>query len=222
MVIDELLARPGLARELRLLVAAAAAIWRADWSTFRQCAERARDLGQARADFEETLLQAVLFCGFPRVVTAFEQLGEVWPGPPTTIGGELPVAEQRTAGAALFAGIYGKNAADVAAMLRGFHPEFHAFVLEAAYGRILTRPHLAARERELLAVGLLAAQGQKRQFAGHARGALHFGADRAQIHEAVVTALAGGSQPGASQIGGSQRGGSQISDDASSWLQLVR
>ena len=153
------------------------------------CAESARGRGDARADFEETLLQAVLFCGFPRVVTAFETLSAAWPVATAPAGGALPQAEQAAAGQALFAGIYGQNTAAVDAMLRGFHADFHAFVFEVAYGRILTRPRLSARERELLAVGLLAAQDQVRQFAGHARGALHFGANRTELREVVVSAL---------------------------------
>jgi alkylhydroperoxidase/carboxymuconolactone decarboxylase family protein YurZ len=189
MSLDELLARPGLRPPLRLMVAAAVAIWRADWARMNECATVARRTGQPRSDLEETLLQAVLFCGFPRVVTAFEQLTAAWPvaDPPT--GGSLPVADQATAAQALFAAVYGRNAAAVDAMLRSFHADFHAFVLDVAYGRILARPALSAKDREVLAVGLLAAQDQVRQFAGHARGAMHFGATKAELREALVTVL---------------------------------
>ena len=72
------------------------------------------------------------------------------------------------AGDALFAGIYGRNEGAVRTLLRNCHQEFHDFVLQAAYGRILTRPHLDPRRRELIAVAVLAAQEQVRQFAGHA------------------------------------------------------
>lgn len=192
MSIDEMLARPGLAAEDRLLVAVAVAIWRADWEQLQRCAHAARPCGQERAEFEETLLQAVLFCGFPRVVTAFERLAEAWPAPQPPSGGGLPPAEQRAAGRALFAGIYGRNDAAVRTLLASCHGEFHDFVLEAAYGRILTRPRLAPLRRELLAVGLLAAQEQQRQFLAHARGALHFGATREQLREVLVTTFGEG------------------------------
>jgi 4-carboxymuconolactone decarboxylase len=187
--LDPLLDRDGLDAGVRVLVVAAVAIWCGDWPRLRGAARAARQRNRPRADLEETLLQAVLFCGFPRVVTAFEQLGDAWPAPQPPTGGALPAAEQGPAGRALFAGIYGKNAAAVEAMLRGFHTDFHAFVLEAAYGRVLARPHLSPRVRELIAVGLLAAQDQLRQFAGHARGALHFGASKAELREVLVTAL---------------------------------
>ena len=189
MSLEPLLQRAGLLPELRLLVITAVAIWRADWPELQQAAELGRQRGQPRADFEEVLLQAVLFCGFPRVVTAFEQLESVWPATTPPGGGGLPPAEQAAAGRALFAGIYGRNTQAVHSLLAGFHQEFHDFVLQAAYGRILTRPHLDATRRELLAVAMLAAQGQERQLLGHARGARNFGATDAQLHEVLVTAL---------------------------------
>ena len=194
MRIELLLSRPGLPGRLRVLIAVAVAIWRGDWPRVAAAMTAGRDLGQPRTDLEETLLQTVLFCGFPRVVTAFEQLAAVWPSPTPPAGGALPTAAQAAAGRALFARIYGTNTEAVDSLLRSFHADFHAFVLEAAYGRILARPHLPAGEREVLAVALLAAQDQPRQFAGHARGALQCGATREQLREALVTVF--GTDPG--------------------------
>jgi len=71
-------------------------------------------------------------------------------------------------------------------MLRGCHAEFHDFVLSTAYGRILTRPHLDPRARELVAVALLAVMDQPRQFTGHARGARHFGVTATELREALA------------------------------------
>ena len=59
------------------------------------------------------------------------------------------------------------------------------FVLEAAYGRVLARPGLDALTRELLAVTALLALDQVPQLVAHARGALHFGADREAVAEAM-------------------------------------
>lgn len=191
MHIDRMLARPGLEPATRLLVFGIAAIWRGDWDTLQAAARSARARGVPRASFEELLLQAVLFCGFPRVVTAFEEVGRAWPGDATLASGELPAAAQRAAGEALFATIYGANAPAVAAMLRGFHPDFHAFVFDVAYGRVLSRPGLPARTRELLAVGALAASDQPRQFAGHARGARRLGVGADELREVLITVFGG-------------------------------
>lgn len=185
MDLDELLARDGLPATTRRLVLTIVAAWRGDHARLADCARRGRDHGQPRADFEETLLQAVLFAGFPRVVSAFETLATAWPTTEPPTGGALPPADQAAAGNALFAAIYGRNTDAVHGMLRSFHGEFHDFVLEAAYGRILARPGLPPKERELLAVGVLAAQDQRRQFVAHARGAVNFGATAAELGEVL-------------------------------------
>lgn len=189
MALDDLLARPGLDPAIRLLVATAVAVWRGDWTRLEQCAAEARRRDRPRGELEEVLLQSILFCGFPRVVTAFEHLTAAWPTSRSPHGGGLPASARPAAADALFARIYGRNTAAVHAMLRAYHEELHDFVLEAAYGRILSRPGLDARTREIVAVGVLAAQDQVRQFVGHARGAMHLGATADELREALVTAL---------------------------------
>jgi len=178
------LQRPGLEPRLRLLLLAIAAIGPADWPAFAAAAAAAR-VHAARADVEETLLQATLFFGFPRVVTAFEQLEELWPAAAPPAGGDVPAAERGARGRVLFAAIYGRNDAAVRQRLLSYHRAFHDFVLESAYGRILSRPGLPARVRELLAVTALTVLDQVPQLVAHARGALAFGADRTAVREAI-------------------------------------
>jgi 4-carboxymuconolactone decarboxylase len=165
----------------RIIVAAG----RGDWSGLQTTLQSASAAAMPRAAFEETLLQAVLFSGFPRVVSAFEVLNRVWPAATPPSGGSLPCERQSAAGRELFAAIYGNNDAPVRAMLAAFHREFHDFVLEAAYGRILTRPGLDAGTRELLAVAALASLDQKPQLVAHARGALRFGRSRTEVAAAI-------------------------------------
>lgn len=179
---------PALVR-IALLAAAAGAIWRGDWGRLRERLAALRTAGWPRADGEELLLQAVLFCGFPRVVSAFAALDEVWPAAQPPAGGGLPPAAQADAGRALFDAIYGPHAPAVAAKLRACHADFAAFVLEVAYGRVLARPGLPGSDRELLAAALLAAQDQPRQFVSHALGALRLGATREQLRTAVHAAV---------------------------------
>jgi 4-carboxymuconolactone decarboxylase len=194
MDLPPLLARPGLDRGTRLLVLSQVAIGPADWALFDAVLAAARRELLGRGGFEEALLQATLFFGFPRLVSAFERLHAAWPADPPpaggpTAGGEVPADRRAAEGRALFAAIYGRNDAAVRAHLRALHAEFHDFVLEAAYGRILARPGLPPRTRELLAVGALAALRQVPQLVAHARGALGFGAARGEVRESIVCAL---------------------------------
>jgi alkylhydroperoxidase/carboxymuconolactone decarboxylase family protein YurZ len=197
MSIDRLLARPGLDPTLRLLAVSLVAIWRADWATLREAARAGAGRGLARADFEEMLLQAVLFCGFPRVVTAFEEFTAEWPATAPPAGGAVPPERQGAAGRELFDAIYGRNAEMVRALLGSFHADLRGFVLEVAYGRILARPGLSGRVRELLAIAALAASDQRRQYAGHARGALHLGATREELREVLATVFEDDAEVGA-------------------------
>ncbi|MAF66263.1 MAG: 4-carboxymuconolactone decarboxylase [Planctomycetes bacterium] len=81
--------------------------------------------------------------------------------------------------------MYGDDADEVRALLAAADPLFAAWVGEHAYGRVLSRPGLSADRRELLAVCALAALGQGRQLASHARGALRCGAAAAEVSAAL-------------------------------------
>ncbi len=173
--------RPGLTPRERILTTAIAAIAPADWTTLQACVDAAQQHGVPRGELTELLLQATLFFGFPRTVTAFATLVDRWPETTTPDANSIPHAAQRSSGEELFAGIYGDNTDAVHAMLQGYHPEFHDFVLESAYGRILSRPGLDVRMRELCAVAALGALEQIPQLVAHARGALKFGASEVNV-----------------------------------------
>ena len=194
MSLDDLLARPGLSAGERILIRAQVLIWPGRWDDLATCFARSRDDGVPRSHVEELLLQAVLFCGFPRVVRAFRVLQESWPAERPPTGGALPLQDQAAAGNELFAAIYRGNTESVRAMLQSYHGELHDFVLDTAYGRILSRRGLPPRTRELIAVGALAMMDQIPQLVAHGRGALNFGADEEQIFEAIYTALQDGEE----------------------------
>jgi len=133
--------------------------------------------------WREALLQVHLFAGFPAVVEAFARLerlgglGELDPGE-ALVEPDLPER-----GAELFGRIYGDHAERVRGFLTTAHPQLGAWVLGHAYGRVLTRPGLGTRERELLAVAALALRGPARQLASHLRGAVACGATAAEVAE---------------------------------------
>ncbi|MCA8942211.1 MAG: carboxymuconolactone decarboxylase family protein [Planctomycetes bacterium] len=173
----------------RVLVEMTASLAGPDWDRFDTAANRARELASGRTPLEETLLQATLFFGFPRVVSAFERLSKVWPADASRDEARVPEAERPERGRALFDTIYGDNAEDVHAMLASFHPEFHDFVLESAYGRILARSPLTPLQRELCAIGALASLDQIPQLVAHARGAMRFGASEGEVRDSLRVVL---------------------------------
>lgn len=148
--------------------------------------ERRSWSGPLDRGLREAVFMVHLFAGMPRQVEAYEVLdraGGLGPLEPDEATGE---GDQVERGRALFGLIYGQNQAAVEARLHGFHPDFGRFILGHAYGRVLARPGLTPRQRELLAVGALAALGQERQLASHARGAVHAGASKDEVEAALA------------------------------------
>lgn len=137
---------------------------------------RAAGPGEPDRAWREAVLQAHVFAGFPRVVEAYGVLarcgGLGTPAPDEV----LAEPDRPERGRALFERIYGERAEAIRADLAAGHPDFAAFIEGHAYGRILARPGLEPAQRELLAVAALAALGQERQLASHARGARRCGA----------------------------------------------
>ena len=157
---------------------------------------RWEDLARLRAEapagepdraWREAVLQAHVFAGFPRVVEAYDVLARAGglgrPGPEELLG----EPDQPERGRALFERIYRERAEDIRTALAAGHPDFAAFIEGHAYGRILARPGLEPALRELLAVAALAALGQERQLASHARGARRCGASAEQVHAVLAS-----------------------------------
>ena len=142
---------------------------------------RTRHPELAGPEGREALLQVHLFAGFPRVVEAFQVLdrvGGMGRAEPAEVRAEPSLPER---GRGLFQRIYGSGTERVEAILQDAHPDLADWVLGHAYGRVLTRPGLEPRERELLAVAALAASHQDRQLASHVRGAVACGATRSDL-----------------------------------------
>lgn len=141
--------------------------------------------GEPNRRWREALLQVHLFAGVPRQVEASGILvtaGGLGALDADEIEGTIEgTGDVRGRGAALFDRIYEDDSEAVRAMLARGHPEFERWVLEHAYGRVLSRPGLPPDRRELLAVVALAALGQERQLASHVRGARRCGASDEEI-----------------------------------------
>lgn len=141
----------------------------------------------------EGALSAHLFCGFPRAIEAFRRLDEAAGGLAEPV--DEPDSGKGFSGKSLFERIYGEQAAPVRGILRRFHPVLEEAVLEDAYGRILARPRLEARTRELLAVCALTAGRLPLQLESHLRGALRCGAALEDVRAAVeLGGLVGGAE----------------------------
>lgn len=141
---------------------------------------------------EEVLLQSYLFAGFPRALNATREWRDVSgrAAPPSDPGERYGDADAwKSAGEATCAVVYGAAYERLRHNIRTLHPALDAWMITEGYGKVLSRPQLDLRRRELCIVAACAAAGQDRQLHSHLRGALHAGAPPAQV-SAVLDALA--------------------------------
>ena len=131
---------------------------------------------------DEALLQLVPFAGFGRAINAFGVWSSLRPRAPRT------GPDRARGGRALCRRVYGESFDRLERRMRNLHPALWRWILRDGYGRVLSRPGLAARDRELLAVAVLAALRLAPQLDAHVRGALRLGATKAQVASALKPA----------------------------------
>lgn len=140
------------------------------------------------AAVEEVLLQSYLFLGYPAALRA---LG-VWRD---RVGGDAvrrappeERADWRARGEQVCERVYGGAYERLRANVARLHPDLEQWMLEEGYGKVLGRPGLALRERELCIVALLAGLRTPHQLHSHLRGALNAGATPVQVEQALELA----------------------------------
>ncbi len=93
-------------------------------------------------------------------------------------------------GAAVCREVYGRAYHKLLVNLRALHPALEDLVLVDAYGKVIARPGLDLKRRELCTVATTAVLGTAEQLHSHLRGALNTGASAEEI-DAVLGAIDG-------------------------------
>ena len=137
---------------------------------------------------EELILQSYIFAGFPRALTAAREWRRVSGTAPPEVdeGTDYTNAERwRERGERNCATIYADRYEALRANVRGLHPALDAWMIVEGYGKILGRPGLDLRRRELCIIAACAAGGQDRQLHSHLHGAINAGVDPADVETAI-------------------------------------
>ena len=168
------------------LLRVAAALGTRDAGAVRSALEEARDAADATA-VEEVILQSHLFVGFPDALNALGVWRDVsgLPAPPAS--GEDP-AGWEARGEEVCEAVYGANYRKLRENVRALHPDFEGWMVAGGYGRVIGRPGLGLKTRELCIAALLAVWNVPRQLHSHLRGALNAGASVAEVEQAVQVA----------------------------------
>jgi 4-carboxymuconolactone decarboxylase len=137
---------------------------------------------------EELLLQSFLNVGYPLALVAFGVWRSV-AGPPKETGESIahPEWERWTKrGVEACSEVYGRTYHKLMLNLRALHPAIEPLVVVDAYGKILARPGLDSKRRELCTLAAIAMQNAPRQLHAHLRGALNTGSTRDEVDEVIA------------------------------------
>ena len=160
--------------------------------------ERAR-FGATREAFYEVVLQSYLFLGFPRMLSAVEQLAAVLPSEsdPPKLEAVMPEEGRRwfEDGMNLCRGVYGRNYEALRGRVESWAPEIFRWMIIEGYGKVLSRPTLDIQTRELAIVATLVVENYLPQLLSHIKGAINVGVDLESVGS-VVADLGPGIGPG--------------------------
>lgn len=141
---------------------------------------------------EEAILQSYLFAGFPRTLNATREWRRI-SGVEAPATEELPAPDLerwRQQGEATCGIVYGKFYEKLRHNIKVLHPALDEWMIVEGYGKILSRPGLELRLRELCIVASCVAAGQERQLHSHLHGALNTESTAAEVG-ATIDALHG-------------------------------
>lgn len=175
-----------LAPAVRSLVALSAALASRDEGALRGGLEEARRAASPQ-EVEEALLQSCLFLGYPAALNAMAAWRDLTGREPPGPASRDPEA-WRARGERVCRIVYGDQYRSLRDNVRALHPDLEEWMLSEGYGKVLGRPGLDLRVRELCVVGLLAVLATPVQLHSHLRGALNAGATSRQVDEALEAA----------------------------------
>jgi 4-carboxymuconolactone decarboxylase len=165
------------------LVRVAVAIAKGDDVALRARLQAARGAEVPALWIEELLLQSLLNVGYPLTLAAFAVWRDV-AGPVKDAGEPVVHAvwpQWVERGAKACGEVYGRTYHKLLLNLREVHPALEPLVVVDAYGKILGRPGLDTKRRELCTLAAIAVLNAPRQLHAHLRGALNTGSTREEV-----------------------------------------
>ena len=183
---------PALDAHTRELITLAIVVSAGREAELRDAMARAVSTSLPAVWVEELVLQTYLFAGFPRTLNAAREWRRASGSPAAEDdeGADYRLVERwREEGERTCAVVYGGMYSRLRRNIHELHPALDAWMVVDGYGKVLSRPGLDLKRRELCIVAVCAAQEQERQLHSHLHGALHSGATPAEVDETLDLAL---------------------------------
>ena len=92
-----------------------------------------------------------------------------------------------------------KHVDSAAAAATDFDRDFQTYITQCAWGSVWSRPNISKRERSMITIALLAAQGHFEEVAMHVRATRNTGASIDDIREALLHVAVYAGVPAANQ-----------------------
>jgi 4-carboxymuconolactone decarboxylase len=180
---------PALDDDTRVLVRLAAVIASGTESEIRSAMTAVASSEMPPIWVEELILQTYLFGGFPRGLNAMREWrrASARRAPATDEGERLDAtADWALEGDRTCRTVYGDMYDRLRVNIRELHPALDAWMIVEGYGKVLSRPGLDLKRRELCVVAACAVLGQERQLHSHLHGALNAGANASEVDETLA------------------------------------
>jgi 4-carboxymuconolactone decarboxylase len=180
---------PALDNATRELVRLAAVIASGAEADIRAAMVRVADSEVSPVWIEELILQTYLFAGFPRGLNAMREWRRASgrPAPERDEGERLDatIAWARE-GERTCRTVYGEMYERLRVNIRQLQPALDVWMIVEGYGKVLSRPGLDLKRRELCVVAACAVLEQERQLHSHLHGALNAGATPAEVDDTLA------------------------------------
>lgn len=188
--------RPGLSlpeRQLATIGALTALGYAASQLKFHATA--AINLGCARQQVIEAVIQVSSFAGFPAVLNALMAVKEAFAG---IVDAETPrestdeprwsdIDDRYERGLAAMTEIDGEAGKKVADALQDVAPDLARYIIEFTFGEIYPRPQLSLKHREIVTIAACAALGSATpQLKVHVNGLLNVGGSQREVVETLL------------------------------------
>ncbi|MEO8665634.1 MAG: carboxymuconolactone decarboxylase family protein [Ignavibacteria bacterium] len=169
-----------LTKEILLLTEIAACIASDNFKLLQSKSNNYKKQGYDPLKLYELILQSYLFCGFPAAIESLKIFRKHF--------NDLEiqkynhnVIEFRSSGIVNCKLIYKKNYKKLIENMNSLGPDLKEWMLIEGYGKVLGRPNLSLKDRELVNVAILCTHYYESQLHSHMRGCLNLGIDKKVI-----------------------------------------
>lgn len=129
----------------------------------------------------EAILQTYLFCGFPSTIESLKAFNNVF----NYKADEYNVLNVKSEGEKVCKIIYGSNYPKLLKNMASISPDLKNWMIQEGYGKVLSRPYLTLKQRELINVAILSTSYFPVQLLSHLIGALNAGSNISELKEVI-------------------------------------